>query len=225
MLGFTPDFSHAFCKDRICTQLDIMYIIFTTYFYICLTRDRTWSMPLGMVCSRELHYLAITSSAQTTRRDFYDSPSFPGWGGWTLQNYSMSLHVKTGGKKNPTPWPTTFGSLNSKSRNLDLRLGGCGIRVIDGLFFKFLEDKDQKIEDWFDPQPDSAIQPKTRGLLHMEREFIAHHIKDDSGLDHLIASMQPRKYSKDYSKHSKEYWRISKALEVLEDSFRSTWCM
>ena len=78
MLGFTPNFSHAFYKAGICTQLDIMYIIFTTYFYICLTGDRTWSMPLGMVCSRELQYLAITSSAQTTRRDFYDSPSFPG---------------------------------------------------------------------------------------------------------------------------------------------------
>ena len=31
------------------------------------------------------------------------------------------------------------------------------------------------------------------GLLLLEREFIAHHIKeDDSGLEHLIASMQPR---------------------------------
>ena len=56
----------------------------------------------------------------------------------------------------------------------------------------------------------------------MEREFIAHHIKDDSGLDHLIASMQPRKYSKDYLKHSMEHWRIPEALEVLEDAFRST---
>ena len=47
------------------------------------------------------------------------------------------------------------------------------------------------------------IQPKARGLLHMEREFIAHHIKeDDSGLEHLIASMQPIKYSKDYLEHS-----------------------
>ena len=27
----------------------------------------------------------------------------------------------------------------------------------------------------------------------MEREFIAHHIKEDSGLEHLIASMQPKK--------------------------------
>ena len=57
----------------------------------------------------------------------------------------------------------------------------------------------------------------------MEREFIAHHIKEDnSGLEHLIASMQPRKYSKDYSKHSMEHWWILEALEVLEESFRST---
>ena len=57
----------------------------------------------------------------------------------------------------------------------------------------------------------------------MEREFIAHHIKEDYlGLEHLIVSMQPRKYSKDYSKHSMEHWRILEALEVLEDAFRST---
>ena len=38
----------------------------------------------------------------------------------------------------------------------------------------------------------------------MEREYIAHHIyvKKDSGLEHLIASMQPKKHSKDYSNHS-----------------------
>ena len=40
-----------------------------------------------------------------------------------------------------------FWILNSKSWNLDSRLGGCGIRVIDGLFFKFLEDISKKIED------------------------------------------------------------------------------
>ena len=57
----------------------------------------------------------------------------------------------------------------------------------------------------------------------MEREFIAHHIKeDDSGLEHLIASRQPRKYLKEYSKHSTEHWRILEALKVLEDAFRST---
>ena len=197
MLGFTPDFSHAFYKAGICTQLDIMYIIFTTYFYICLTGDRTWSMPLGMVCSRELHYLAITSSAQTTWRDFYGSPSSQAWGLDSAKLLDIVSYEDWIQEKFHTMC-YDFLILNFKSWNLDSRLRGCGARVIDDLFFKFLEDKDQEIEDWFDPQPDSAIQPKAQRLLHMEREFIAHHIKeDDSGLEHLIALKQPKKYSKD----------------------------
>jgi hypothetical protein len=32
---------------------------------------------------------------------------------------------------------TTLGILFSKPLNLDVRLGGCGTRVIDGIFFKF----------------------------------------------------------------------------------------
>jgi len=40
----------------------------------------------------------------------------------------------------------------------------------------------------------------------MEREFIAHHIKKDiRGLEHLIALMQPRKCSEDYSKHPMDF--------------------
>ena len=63
------------------------------------------------------------------------------------------------------------------------------------------------IEDRFDPQPDSSIQPMARGLLHMEREFIAHHIKDNTlGLEHLTASKQ----SKDV---------FGKSLEVLDERF------
>lgn len=54
----------------------------------------------------------------------------------------------------------------------------------------------------------------------MEREFIMHHIKeDDLGCEHLIASMQPRKYSKDYSKHSTKNRRILGALEALDNVF------
>ena len=64
----------------------------------------------------------------------------------------------------------------------------CGI---NGLFFKG-DLKDFISEDWFDHQPDSAIQPKARGLLHIERDFITHHIKEDSELEHLIASMQQK---------------------------------
>jgi hypothetical protein len=39
----------------------------------------------------------------------------------------------------------------------------------------------------------------------MECEYIAHHIRRrNSGLEHLIASMQPGKYSEDYSRSSKD---------------------
>ena len=51
----------------------------------------------------------------------------------------------------------------------------------------------------------------------MEHEYIAHHIRrKDSGIEHLIASIQPRKYSEDYPKRSTdskpEQW-IPEALE------------
>jgi len=61
----------------------------------------------------------------------------------------------------------------------------------------------QKLEDKNDPQPDPSVQPKARGLLHMERDYIVHHIRrKNSGLEHLIASLQLRKYAKDYPKRS-----------------------
>ena len=67
-------------------------------------------------------------------------------GGWTLQNYSMLIHVKTGGQKNfYTVW-LDFWILNSKSWNLNSRLGGCRIRVINGLFFKFLKIQARRLK-------------------------------------------------------------------------------
>ena len=76
-------------------------------------------------------------------------------------------------------------------------------------------------EDGNDPQSDPTVQPKTRGLLHMEREYIAHHIrKRDSGLEHLIASMQPEKYSKDHSKHSRDCKPELWIIEALESTRR-----
>ena len=55
----------------------------------------------------------------------------------------------------------------SKSWDLDSKLRECGTRVILGLFFKFLDDKD-KIEDQLDSKLDSWMQPKAWGLLHTE---------------------------------------------------------
>ena len=64
--------------------------------------------------------------------------------------------------------------LKSKWRDLNSRLGGYGICVSEIYFSNFLENNEAK--DWSDPQPDSTIQPKAWGLLHIEREYFAHQI-------------------------------------------------
>jgi hypothetical protein len=56
----------------------------------------------------------------------------------------------------------------------------------------------------------------------MEQEFIAHHIKEDLGLEHRIASIKPRKYSEDYSKYLMKHWKILEALKALSNIFIST---
>ena len=47
--------------------------------------------------------------------------------------------------------------------------------MASGIYFSnFLENKEEK--EWSDPQPDSTIQPKARGQLHMEHDYFGHHI-------------------------------------------------
>ena len=65
-----------------------------------------------------------------------------------------------------------FENLNPKSRDFKSRLGGCETSVING---KLFSKTDLKTEN--NPQPDPSVQPKARGILHMEREYIAHHIR------------------------------------------------
>ena len=58
----------------------------------------------------------------------------------------------------------------------------------------------------------------------MARVHRAPYIRTDSGLEHLIASMQPKKHSKDYSKHSmdSEDGRLApEALEALDYADKS----
>ena len=113
-------------------------------------------------------------------------------------------------------------------RDFDLRLGGCGICASEIYFSNFLKNKEGE-KDWSDPQPDSTIQSKARGLLYMEREYFAHHIW--SRLRGLSTS-QPRnnlKYLENYSVHQKEDLEATKRvfwlLKVLEDAQPSTRCL
>ena len=94
-------------------------------------------------------------------------------------------------------------------------------RFIFQIFWKIIKEK-----DWCDPQPDSAIQPKARGLLHMEREYFAHHIWSRF---RGLSTSQPRsnrRYLEDYLTYLKEgldvIRRMFWLLEVFEDSLPST---
>ena len=122
--------------------------------------------------------------------------------------------------------PNLGSGSTHKIRDFDLRLGDCGIRTSEIYFLIFLENKEK---DWSDPQSDSAIQPKARGLLHMEREYFAHHIW--SGFRGLNTS-QPQsnqKYLKDYLMYLKEGPKATRRMfwlfEVLEDALQSTRCL
>ena len=96
---------------------------------------------IGMSCSQ-----ARGLDTKTTRRGFHGLPGSQARGldaaklldadsseDWRQEKFYTAYH--------------DFWILYSKSWNLDSVLGGCRTRVIDGLFFKILEDKDQKIED------------------------------------------------------------------------------
>ena len=120
--------------------------------------------------------------------------------------------------------PNLCSGATLSTRDFDLSSGAAGYvhqRFIFQFFWKIMKEK-----DWSDHQPDSAIQPKARGLLHMEREYFAHHIW--SRFQGLSTS-QPRsirKYLEDYSTYLKEGSDATRTmfwlLEVLEDAPSST---
>ena len=56
-----------------------------------------------------------------------------------------------------------------------IKTRGCGICVSEIYFSIFLQNKEGKKTE-VTHQSDSAIQPKARVLLHIEREYFAHHI-------------------------------------------------
>jgi hypothetical protein len=85
-----------------------------------------------------------------------------------------------------------------------------------------------KVKDWSDPQPDSAIQPKARGLLHMECKYFTHHIWSRF---RGLSTSQPRsnqKYLEDYStkdqkqpEGSSDYLKYSKTSGQVLDACRT----
>ena len=84
---------------------------------------------------------------KTTRCDFYGLPSYQARGLDSTKLLDAAASCEDWRQEKFYTMSRDVWILNSKSWNLDSRLRGCGIRVIDVLFFKFLQDKDQKIED------------------------------------------------------------------------------
>jgi hypothetical protein len=95
--------------------------------------------------------------------------------------------------------PCFFGSF-FQTLGFGLKARGLRDTCHRWLIFKFLEDKSIRFKI-IDPQPDSLIQPKAWGPLHMECEFhrtpYKRRLDKYSGHEHLIDSMQPSKYSED----------------------------
>ena len=99
-------------------------------------------------------------------------------GGWTPQNYSDDM----------TQVCKTLGLITQSSQ------GSGADRLHPRVSFFKTEERRFKIQD---PQPDSSIQPKARGLLHMECDFIAlpYISTDFQGL----STLQPHYIIQDYS--------------------------
>jgi hypothetical protein len=62
---------------------------------------------------------------------------------------------------------------------LDSRLGGCGTRVIEGLFFKFLEDKSRRFNTNLTLSLILQFNLRLGGYSIWSASFIAPHIKED----------------------------------------------
>jgi hypothetical protein len=137
---------------------------------------------------------------------------------WQFCEYLEDQRLFTSLNSFTTYFVTSFWSLNL-NWEISIQDSGAAGYVYQRFIFQFFW-KIMKEKDWSDPQPDSAIQPKARGLLHMEREYFAHHVWSRF---RGMSTSQPRsnwKYLEDYLTYLKEgpeaTRRMFWLLEVLE---------
>ena len=144
MLGFSPVLLQAFSTMLGFTPNLISCISFYNIFLCLLHRRSDLEHSAGRATRPALRLGGWTP--KTTRCGFHGLPASQARG----LDAAKLLDVDSCEDRRQEKFYTAchdFWILDSKSWNLDSRLGGCGTRVIDGLFFKILEDKDQKIED------------------------------------------------------------------------------
>ena len=141
ILGFSPVLLQTFSTMLGFTPNLISCISFYNIFLCLFHRRSDQEHATGTSCSQ-----ARGLDTKTTRRGFHGLPGSQARG----LNAAKLLDADSCEDRRQEKFYTAchnFWILYSKSWNLDSRLGGCGTRVINGLFFKILEDKDQKIED------------------------------------------------------------------------------
>jgi hypothetical protein len=111
----------------------------------------------------------------------------------------------------------TLWILFSKSWDLDSRLIGYRICVIDGLFFKFLEDKSRRFKTNLTLSLIFRFNLRPGGYSVWSASFIASNIKEDLTTTRGMSTSQPR-----WSQGSTWKTPSRRSLGELEDAFRST---
>jgi hypothetical protein len=107
--------------------------------------------------------------------------------------------------------------LFSKPWDLDSRLGGCGTRVINGLFFKFLKDKSKRFKTNLTLSLIPRFNLRLGGYSIWSARFIAPHVKEDLTTTRGMSTSQFRR-SQGSTRKTPSRW----SFEEHEDAFRST---
>ena len=140
MLGFSPVLLQAFSAIQGFTPNLISCISFYNIFLCLFHRRLDLERASGTSCSQ-----ARGLDTKTTRRVFHCLPGSQARG----LDATKLLDVDSCEDRRQEKFYTAchdFRILNSKSWNLDSRLGGCGTRVIDAYFLNFWKIKTRRLK-------------------------------------------------------------------------------
>jgi hypothetical protein len=129
----------------------------------------------------------------------------------------LILTIKSNSYFFSTIYAMTLWILFSKPWDLDSRLWGCGTRVIDGLFFKFLEDKSRRFKNNLTLTLILWFNLRLGGYSICSVSLIAPYIKEDLKTTRGMSTSEPQ-----YCQGSTRKTPSRRSSEEIEDAFRST---
>jgi hypothetical protein len=114
--------------------------------------------------------------------------------------------------------PRFFGPFIPKLGDLDSMLGAAGHVASTTYFSNLLEDKDRRLKIELTLSTILQVNLRLGGYSIWSASLIAPHIKEDNypGHEHLTASMQSTKYSKDIFKM--KFGRTQRHLQKYSDA-------